>query len=480
MKASAKALLCIALSLMLLFTGIGYAAVSDNLSITGVVNASPPEGIYFIASQVSGMSNANSGTISHLSYTSTLESAVNLQAVSSGWWNTTYGSVTYKLTVLNNTAYEYAFSGIDYVASLDGYNGNAYIGKGLTITVTDASGGTFAGDAIAPGEQVICYATYSINSRNLANTDLKTLVNFKFGVNVDSVGAVALDAALIRFGEILNDTSSGGGYETLTSRIDDKYDGANDWKANYIGNVVDAHNDDTETIQQLFGDKLSLTIDGAVTNVTVLIKRENLDGNSKTGDNYTATYNGRSTSASGCEMTLYMTTDTLEKGSPLVYAAVFTCNQNEDGSCGPWYMVGDKYEGTATIVGYEGGQSTGSFDTGTWRTSARKTYSVAEIYSYTVNSNQNIGTIIQANDSNAVSLLQNLITQANDVLSGKYGTYAGTAIIALEQSFANAARCYTVNADGSVTVNAATSRAHAVPLIRELAQALEPFAGIIQ
>lgn len=478
MKNWIKVLLCMALSFVFLFTCIGYAALSDSLTINGVVNAAPPEGIYLISARSESLANATLGTASILELTTSLDATVNIQAVSSSWWQTSYGSVTYKLTVFNNTAYRYAYSGIDYISSLSGYNGNPYIGSAFTVTVTDANGGSFVGDIIEPGEQVNFYATYSIKRQDLADLDLRTLINYKFGVNVDSVGDVALDAALIRFGEILNDTSEGGAYETLTDKIDDKYDGTA-WKANYIGNVVDAHNNDTETINSLFEGKLSLTIDGVVTNVTVLIKRENLDNNTQTGDDYTATYNGYSTSGSGCEMTLYMTTDALQSGSPVIYAAVFTCDRNEDGSYSRWYMIGDKYVGTASIVGYEGSYVSGSFDTGTWRSTGRTTYTASDNYSYTVSAGQSIGTIIQAADTAAVGALQTLVTQANDVLNGVYGQYAGSAIIDLQAAFDMAVRYCTVNDDGTVAVNSSTSRAHAVPLIKELEQALVPFAEII-
>ena len=47
------------------------------------------------------------------------------------------GSVTYKITVLNNTNYKYTYAGIDYVRNASGYNGNSYISNGITITTKD-------------------------------------------------------------------------------------------------------------------------------------------------------------------------------------------------------------------------------------------------------------------------------------------------------------------------------------------------------
>ena len=391
-------------------------------------------------------------------------------------------SVTYEITVFNNTPYKYAYSGLEYTTG-SGYNGNQYIGvrNGLTVTTkdraTDSSGTFNSSDSIEPGEMRTFYATYTIG-RNVANTELKTFINYKFGIHVDSMGAYAIDSALQKFTEILNDTSAGGGYETLIDKIDDKYDGVNNWKANYIGNVVDSSSADTETVESLFEGELSLTLNNVQTNVTVLIKREDVDNNPNTGDSYTATHRNGSVTATGCEMTLYMTTDKLQSGSPTIYAAVFTCNKNDDGTYGNWYMIGDLYTGTATIVGYEGGQSTGSFDTGTWVSSAA-TYTVSSDYSYSVANRSTIQTITQAMDSRANSKLQSLLPTAKKLLDGEYGSYAGQAMDVLQAAFEKAARCYTVDSSGNITVNSNTSRSQLVPLIKELEAALVPFKDII-
>ena len=477
MKTWTKIWIGVAFSFMFLFTCVGYATLTDRLTISGAANASPPEGLYITDVSLAANPYASNVEGTQLDYSTSVSSTVNIQSYRSGW-STRYGNVRYKITVWNNTPYVYAYSGITYVSSLAGYPGNQYLGKNMSVTVTDENGGSFVGDIVSPGEKVVFYATYTVSSTSLCNQDLKTLVNYKFGVNVDSVGDVALDAVLTRFGEILNDTEPGGSYETLADKIDDKYDGAADWKANFIGNVVGAYNDDTETINQLFQGKLSLTIDGVVTNVTLLIKRENIDGNTQTGDDYVATANGKSSYGYGCEMTLYMTTDELQRGSPVVYAAVFTCDRNADGTYGEWYMIGDKYVGTATIVGYEGGNSTGSFDTGTWKSTGNTTFVVSSDYSYTVGSGRTIANIVATTDSKANAKMQTLLTQAYDLLNGKYGEYAGAAIIELQETFDKASRAYTINGE-SVTVQNGVTRAELIPLIKELEQALIPFRSIL-
>jgi len=432
----------------------------------------PPEDVYIMSMEL-------------VSSTVTMESSsrifpTNVESSIKGASGTT---VTYKITVLNNTNYKYAYSGIDYESDLEGYGGNSYIGKtnGITVTtkekLTDSTATFNTRDSLAAGEKRTFYAIYTIGSQ-AADKDLKLLINYKFGVHVDSAGAVVIDSAFEQFADILNDTSPGGGYETLTNKIDDKYDGVNAWKANYIGNVVDSSGEDTKTVNDLFGDKLSITINTVETNVTLLIKREDVDGNPNTGDSYTATYGNKTTSGTGCEMTLYMTTDKLQSGTPTVYAAVFTCNKNSDGTYGEWYMIGDMYVGTTNIVGYEGAQSTGSFDTGTWRSSA-STYYVTTDYSYTVRRGNTIQTVIQATDNVATNKFKNIIDTAKNLVDGIYGDFAGDAMVYLTSVYEKASRCYTVNNDGTLTVNQGVTRAQLIPLIRELMAAIKPFENVI-
>ena len=69
-------------------------------------------------------------------------------------------------------------------------------------------------------------------------------------------------------------------------------------------------------------------------------------------------------------MTLYLTTANFDRVSyndyPPVYAMVFT----KPSANSKWEQVGEEmYAGTAQVVGYVGGTTTGSFDTGTWRSS---------------------------------------------------------------------------------------------------------------
>ena len=166
-----------------------------------------------------------------------------------------------------------------------------------------------------------------------------------------------------KFLEILNSSTD---YAALTGAMDDNYDGSRAWTASYIGNVAGSSNEDSTILLDLFDGELILDVNGTTVGVTCIVKRENIDGSSSTG----VSYNVGRTTYRGCEMTLYLTTANFDRLSyndyPPVYAMVFSKpSQNAE-----WIQIGETmYEGTAQVVGYVGGTTTGSFDTGTWRSS---------------------------------------------------------------------------------------------------------------
>lgn len=463
--------ICSLLSLMVCCLAVGYAAVADTLTVTGEVTVYPKQGIYIVGAEMVSSSNATASQLRYIEPT-------NLETTFRGSQNSS--SVTYKITVFNNTQYEYCYSGYYCDSSLP-YNGNQYLNMnwgGMTVTAKDNPTDTSATfndkDAIVAGGTRIFYVTYTYGWRVPKNQDLSLLVNYQFGVNVDSVEGVAIDKTFEKFKSILNDTSEGGGYATLVDVIDNKYDyggPSNQWQATYIGNVTGSHSEDSEAVNKLFGDKLTITIDDVETNVTVLIKREDVDGNVNTGDSYAIGSGSSYIHAEGCEMTLYLTTDKLDRsGSAEVYAAVFTCNVNDDGSYGNWYMLGDMFRGTAPVIGYEGQDSTGSFHTDTWKSTAA-TYQVTDTYSYSVASTD-IRTVVQAVDQNAIKEMQSLLTEAYGII--RSGQYVGSAMNQLRSAFDAASHCYTIT-DNTVTVNSNTQRAQLVPLIKALDAALVAF-----
>ena len=471
MKVFKKLLIYVALPFMFLFTCVGYAALTDTLNIHGSVSINVPAGLFIIDIKETGSSNIKTNAYDFPGYSTIVDSSLTKN---SRW---SAASVTYEITVFNNTDLTYAYRGLYFKDDLNGYdnsyvserNGNNYI----VIAVQFANNIR----TVAPGNELTFTVTYTLGS-SLSTRDkaYKTYLNYQFGINVESE-TVAKDVLADKFTNILNSTET---YEKLYNRIDDKFSGA-EWTSNYIGNVTDSTSDDSATVNELFAGFLQMTINGTDTPITVLIKHENVDGDTNTGDDYTAVSGNQSFTGYGCEFTLYMTTSKLDNRNerPPVYAASYTCNRNEDGSCGEWYMIGEIYEGTAQIVGYEGGASTGSFDTGTWRSYAN-TYYVTDNYSYSISAGLTIQQVVAIEDQTANDEVVRLLTETKKILDENI--YAGTGMVELEEiyfAYTSASHLYTLNADGTFTIKPDVTRAQLLPHIKKLDQVLSYFEGIL-
>ncbi len=463
MKTWAKALVCIVLSFGFLFIATGFAALSDILTMTGSATIDIPSGIYIIAMQRTSTTRMDADYANYYSYSTTLESSLS----KTERYRT--GTVTYKITVFNNTQYEYAYRDVYYQ---EGLQSNDTIGNGITISCSLDSA-TAANKKIAPGATKELTVTYTLSTSLDRNQTYNNVINLRFGINVDSLEQ-AHDVLMEKFAEILNSPS---GYAELTDKINDKFNGTQEWTSNFIGNVDGSNTADSVSMNNLFGGRLQMVIGDQQQTVTALIKHEPIDGDDTTGDSYSVTYNNGATDTRiGCEYTIYLTTAKLNSWSfntyPEVYAAVFTCDQTADGRFGTWYMKGLLFKGTARVVGYMGEESGGSFDTGTWR-SVEETYVLSDNYSLTIPAELTIQEVIQQVDSGAAQALEELLTEAKTYIDGH--EYAGTGMEALEQAYANASPYFTVADDGTITVNAHTLLHVLIEHIDALSNALDAF-----
>ena len=300
-------------------------------------------------------------------------------------------------------------------------------------------------------------------------TDWKTLINFQFGINLESEAA-ARNAVHDKFLDILNTTVT---YEELVDRLDDKYDGNQEWTSNYIGNVSSAVDADSMTVETLFAGQLNMIIDGKITPASVLIKHENLDNDYTTGDDYSVVNNqGQTVTYRGCEMTLYLTTDPLDTPNSWapVYVTVFTCDRDSEGNLSDWYPIGDTYVGEANIVGYNGANGgTGSFVTDNWRSDAAG-YTPVSNYSYNVGNDYSIKAIVQTVDPAAETAFQSLLDRSKKLIDDE--RFAGEGIEALEDAYEEAARYYTIDADGRAIANQGVTRVRLIPVMADLDHAL--------
>ena len=449
-------LLCILLSLMCLFTCIGYAAITDTLSLTGSVKVSIPSGLFITNIKTRSTTNIDKHTVSYVEYTTTVNSIISRKGNSAG-------TVIYEITVLNNTDYEYAYRGLYYTNS---YGSNSYVSTSnannkLGVVVSFPNG-----SVVAPKEKLTFTVTYTEGKNIGANLDLDTFLNFQFGINVDSIDK-AYDIVHTKFLEILNTTST---YTQLIEVLDDKFDGEQTWTSNYIGNVGNAVDNDMMTVETLFAGQLTMMINGQPQKAWVMIKHEDVDGNELTGDDYELDYSWGHYVHLGCEMTLYMTVDplTTANGWAPVYTTVFTCDRDSSGGnkISEWYRVGSTYSGQANIVGYKGeyGQ-TGSFVTDNWVSYAAY-YQITDSYGYSVDPDVSIGSIMSVIDWYAYVEFQNLLTEAEEMIANI--KYAGTGITVVEDAYAAASKYYYKDENGHAVAYQDTRRVMLIPHIQDL------------
>ena len=456
-------------SLMFSFIAFGYAALTDTMGIRGTAEVNTPEGLFITAITRKSQSGLDVYTSTFAEYSTTV--TTNLSKSS----DRTAGSVTYIIRVFNNTKYEYAYRDLYYQTTVydNSYivqNQNSNPSKNINIVTKFPNG-----SIVAPGDFLDFEVTYTLGSdRNTfrANKTFNTLVNYRFGINVETEAA-ARDAIAAKFLNILNTTST---YEELVDVLDNKFDGRQEWTSNYVGNVGNATSDDAVAVNTLFAGQLQMIINGQVKPASVLIKHENLDNNTKTGDDYVATNssNGGVFRGYGCEMTLYLTTDPLTTANGLaeVYVCVFTCNRDDSGNIvGGWYRIGDSYKGKANIVGYNGESGgTGSFVTDNW-ISIADTYTVTEGYTYSVGNDVTLKTLTQVYDYQAISAFQALLNEAKALIDDV--TYAGIGITIIEDAYEEASPYFDIDANGNPIAKSDTLRVWLCPVMKNLDIALQ-------
>lgn len=309
--------------------GIGYAAVSTTLSITGATQADPPVAVYIIQTEVtSGTATVigTSGTV--LNSTVTLANNASAQAV-------------IRVTLWNNTEYPYTFNGLSYTTGADTYDNTA-----IAVS-SDIAKGT----ELAAGERTVMNVIFKYKKGVSTNKVLNSVINISYVPPEEYIPEIAVKGAIGQFGAILNDPVS---YNKLVTAMDNT--GFTDrWSNSYIGNVAGATDADSKAVNELFNVdgksllELDIKGDGTMTNVTAMIKRENIYGSSEK------------------EMTIYMTgekiTGSLIRHTDLqVFVAVYVKND-----AGEWVQKGELFEGTAKSNAYFAGWNDDSINTDTWK-----------------------------------------------------------------------------------------------------------------
>ena len=353
MKKSTMFLLTVLFVFSSAFLIIGYASISRELKIKGDANIKPVvKKLYISDVQYSSSSNATNVSFEYL-YPTNFTNTVNA--------TNRNGSITYEVTVHNNTDITYWYHGIIIE---DKVEDNNLISKtnGITISTKDKLTDSYASfdkeDWIPPKSYRTFYVTYTFGSN--AQSYRVLFVNFHFDIRMDAV----YDGFLA----ILNDKTGQYGYHYLAQEFDKKY---KETGSTVIGNI----GEDKEIFDNLFGEDLKIEVNGVLQPVTVLVRRDNVDKRT-TGDSYSG-------GPSGCEYTVYITVDDLSNsgGKATVFAISYTINSNGE----VWYQLAELYEGEATIADYDktDGKYEGSIDVSTWL-AVQKDYSVADGIVYKV------------------------------------------------------------------------------------------------
>ena len=340
-------LLCAVLALMMLFTGVGYAALTRSFAVNASVSLDAPVGLYISSVQLPDGANAvvNSyiGTV--------LNSTVTLG-------NNKNSTLAVQVTIRNNSNTVYAFDSVLYSLGAGSYDNE---------NITFSLSGLKKNQQLAGQATVTFTITFAYTGNNTSNRTLNSVLNFNF---IEYIPGVA-----DHFETILNDETS---FNKLVDRMDTT---GSLWQGertddSYVGNVVGATTDDSKLLNELFtvGEENMLKLPNISSTITAMIKRENLDNNTATGQD-------------GMEMTLYMTAETIGRADVVVYAIVFTKHSAD----GDWVQLGEMYQGMAETNNYiyDGYGTPNSFNTDTWRASLN-------YYGVTAGSNATLSAIIAA------------------------------------------------------------------------------------
>lgn len=384
---------------MCIFSCIGFALLSDDLSISGSASleAAEPEGIY-ISNVELHSTNGMSPASEDIMLPTSLRTNWNVYAKNA--------TVTYAVTVHNKTDMTYWYLGTEFLTETAN---NSLINKtgGIIISTKDTdaanSDGFNTSDWIPPQTERTFYATYTFGAN--AQGVLTTLVNFSFGFNMVSVS----DGFL----KVLNDKVTDYGYEYLANAFESQYKENNSTVIGNLGN-------DKTIFDNLFGSNITVNVDGQDLPVTILVDRKNVDGKTGSGDTYDS-----NSSLTGCEYTVYITTDNLnppDGNTVTVYAVSYTCDAN-----GNWYMIGELYEGTCPVVkDYDTSTEKleGSFDVSKW-TATQKEYTVINGVTYKV------GYLYQGTEYDKYTTIEQLMSKFDQELYNKVNNNSQTLLKAV-------------------------------------------------
>ena len=447
-----KIIIAIILFFNCIFINLGYAYLTNENIISGSIHAVKPAvnpKLYISNVSIVGVSNVTSIN-TKFSMPTIFDSEIKV--------NSTGGTIIYELTLTNDSHVSYWLKEISF---LDDIYSNNLIGKnnGITMTLKDKledSGSTFNNDDWIPANtnrQI--YAVYRFGSDTLSYDIIYTSINLEFEIRMDAVYSEFLD--------ILNDPEA---LEIISAKFDETYQ---DSGQVVIGNI----GDDKEFFNSLFGENLTINVDGEEKEATIMIRKENVD-NTSTGDDITG-------GPSGCEYVVYISVDDLNdsNGEAIVYAITYV--QDEYGQ---WNKLGQLYEGTASKENYDSSNPTydGGFDVYSWQ-AAPKEYEVVDGITYKVGQTQgdqydkltSLEDLNTVKDQDIFNEIDNskFFKKVYDIVKANENSQAPEDL-ALRLAFQKASPYYAIYNNGQeVKVSRNCSRAQIISALQEIQEALD-------
>lgn len=276
--------------------------------------------------------------------------------------NNAASSVTVDITIYNSTEVSYYFNEAQTVA---------WDNDRIQFAVS----GIAQKDEIPSKTYKTIQVIFAYAGNDTSRAALSAGLHFNFVVDKDSIGTIVAQTAVDRFLDILNDPTI---YQELENDMNERSGWNQASAVTYIGNVAGSDAGDSADVNELFGEgfmSMDLDGDGKAEPITMMIKREDLDGNEQTGDSYTYIEEGWLGNQTehhvyGVEMTIYITAqDPSSASEVVVYAATFTKEPNAS----EWIQIVPLTPGKADTNNYNGWGTANSFDTDTWESDDGKT-----------------------------------------------------------------------------------------------------------
>lgn len=211
MKNWKKVILGVALSFMVFFTAIGYAALTDELTISGTLNASAPNEIFI----------TNITVYESTTTTATITGLTSMSTTISGKAGDT---IIYGITVKNNTDRTYVYNGTDVDPELTAWTGD----KDNQTNLYEITNAYVSGEQIEADGKKTIFIQYTL-PKDFDNETVS--VNFKFAEPVYTITYInngeTLDVRYALYYNVPVDTANSTAKALVDAYVAKEYPGGN-------------------------------------------------------------------------------------------------------------------------------------------------------------------------------------------------------------------------------------------------------------